>query len=88
MKIDDLLYVLRLVIGLMMGVISGVLSSSFPLFLIVLLGILAYVATIPLSIRFFVADTSAKKRSAILNGIGTYVIFWITGWILFYNLIH
>lgn len=88
MKKDDLLYFLRLIIGLLMGVVSGFLSSSFPWFLIGILGILAYGATIPLSIRLVVEDTSAKKRSAIINGIGTYVLFWITGWILFYNLIY
>lgn len=88
MKVDDLLYLVRLIMGLMMGVVSGYLSISLSWFLIVLLGILLYVATIPLSIRLIVGDTKTQKRNAILNGVGTYAIFWITGWILFYNLIY
>lgn len=88
MKMDDLLYLIRLIMGVTMGIISGFLSSYLSWLLIVLLGILAYIATIPLSIRLVIGDTGAKKRSAILNGMGTYAIFWITGWVLFYNLIY
>ncbi len=88
MKRDDALYISRLVLGLFMGFMSGILSASMSWILIIILGIMVYVLTVPISIRLAIDSTKTQKRNAALNGIGTYALFWITGWILFYNLIY
>ncbi len=88
MKKDDVLYVSRLLLGLVMGFVSGYLSNTLSWILIILLGILAYASTVPISLRLVSEDSKTQRRNAVLNGIGTYAIFWITGWILFYNIIY
>ena len=88
MKKDDVLYVSRLLLGLIMGLVSGYLSTTISWILIILLGIIVYASTVPLSLRLVADDSKTQRRNAILNGMGTYAIFWITGWILFYNIIY
>jgi len=88
MKMEDTLYVARLFLGLMMGLVSGYLSNIISWILIILLGIITYALTVPLSLRLVSENSKTQRRNAALNGVGTYAIFWITGWILFYNIIY
>ena len=88
MKPENRLYLARLATGIAMGVASAYLSLSVVWVAIILLTALVYALTVFVYPPIFkVGSSSPSKRAIALNGIGAYIIFWLTTWIFSFNIL-
>lgn len=82
MKLEQILVIVYLFIGISMGLVSDYLNNSMGLIYAVVVPVIVYAVSIS---AFLSLVKERKIRVVILNSFVTFILFWLVAWIFLHN---